>query len=342
MEKIRVLVVDDSFFMRKIINDMLRSDPQIEVVGEAADGKAALEAIAVLQPNVITLDIQMPGMNGLEALRAIVSEPHHPSVVMLSGYVQEGAALTLECLALGAADFIVKPSGSFSLDIDKVKDVLLAKIKTAAAADTSKLPNRPPAHVQSGQYSKTGGVVVIGASTGGPAALEALLPEFPSNFPYPIIVAQHLPREFVASFSARLQKTCQLAVKQAEDGVAIKPGTIYIASGGTTTTVEGAKDGPRFDVVINFSEIQTPSITKLMTTAADAYGPQTIGVILTGMGDDGSEGMAHIKQVGGTTVVQDEATSIVFGMGKVVVQQGTADHIVALGDICKTIGELLR
>jgi two-component system chemotaxis response regulator CheB len=341
MGNIRVLVVDDSFFMRKVIRDMLVQHPDIEVVGEASDGKEALEKISALHPTVVTLDIEMPRMNGIEALRDIVAVPGHPSVVMVSGYPQEGQAMTLECLSLGAADFVVKPSGSFSLDMDKVKDILLTKVVAAATADTSKIRGREPSPPGNWKYAKHGGVVIIGASTGGPAALEGLLPELPANFPYSIVVAQHLPKEFTDLFIGRLQSTCALIVTRAENGLSLDPGTIYIAAGGTNTTISKPAGKAVFVVETNTVDIETPSISKLMASAAEVYSEKTIGVVLTGMGSDGLLGMDRIKQAGGTTLVQDEATSAVYGMGREVVENGLADYVTSLDALTKKINELL-
>jgi two-component system, chemotaxis family, protein-glutamate methylesterase/glutaminase len=338
--KIRVLIVDDSFFMRKVITDFLHSDPAIEVVGQAADGAEALQRIAELHPQVVTLDIEMPVMNGLETLKAIVSAPRYPSVVMVSGYVQPGADITLQCLAMGAADFVLKPSGSFSLDMDKVKEVLIKKVKDAAEVDTTKAHAALPPAPKTWHFRKTGGVVIIGASTGGPAALELLLPTFPKNFPCPIVVAQHLPKEFTVSFADRLDKHCPLRAVRAEQNMPLTVGTIFIAPGGSITTISQAAGRPELHLQ-NSQALETPSINQLMTSAAAIYGDQTIGIILTGMGKDGAEGMAHVKQVGGHTVVQDESTSAVFGMGGEVVARGLADVVVPLGRIMEKVNELL-
>lgn len=331
--------------MRKVIHDFLDSDPAITVVGEAADGIEALKKITELQPRVVTLDIEMPRLNGMQTLQAIVEQPGHPSVVMVSGYVKDGEDIALQCLRLGAADFVLKPSGSFSLDMDKIRDQLIAKVKVAARADTDKLRSADPSNpatLKSWHYRQTDGVVVIGASTGGPAALEILLPQFPADFPYPIVVAQHLPRTFTASFTDRLQRLCQLNVMLAESDGKIAAGTIYIAAGSTKTTVARKDDQPIFRVEPNTHDIQTPSVSDLMASAADVYGKRTIGVIMTGMGTDGLAGMGRIKQVGGRTVVQDQSTSVVFGMGREVVKEGLADEIVALDRIMVTISEALE
>lgn len=340
-KEIRVLIVDDSFFMRQVVGDLLRADKEIEVVGEAADGAQAIERIAELHPTVVTLDIEMPIMDGLEALRAIVKSPGHPAVVMVSGYVPKGADLTLQCLTMGAADFVLKPSGSFSLDMDEVKDELIEKVKDAINVDTTKTSalNLPPAKLW--RYQKTGGVVVIGASTGGPAALEVLLPEFPQNFPYPIVVAQHLPKEFADSFVERLGKRCQLRVLHARQDMALAPGAIYVATGSTVTSIEQANARSFFKVQSDTEDRETPSINTLMRSAAEVYGNKTVGVILSGMGKDGAEGMSRIKQVGGRTVVEDKSTTAVFGMGKEVVARGRADAVVPLDQIMEEVSQYL-
>jgi len=342
MENTRVLIVDDSFFMRKVIKDILQTDKTLEIVGEAADGNEALQKIAALRPTVVTLDIEMPGLNGLETLRAIMASPTHPSVVMVSGYAEKGADITLQCLALGAADFVLKPSGSFSMDMDKVRDLLLEKVKTAAAINPAKLRSATAlAPKASWQYRKTDNIIVIGASTGGPAALETLLPQFPADFPYPIVVAQHLPKTFAQSFTERLQKKCQLKVVRASQGLRLSTGTIYIAVGGTTTTVVRTDDAVTLEVEKDSEGMETPSVDMLMSSAAEAYPAKTIGVILTGMGKDGLLGIGHIKQSGGHTIVQDEPSSAVFGMGYEVVHHGLADHVVPLSHIMVTISEVL-
>lgn len=341
MSKISVLIVDDSFFMRKVIGDILRGVADIEVVGEASNGAEALEKIAQLQPRVVTLDLEMPILDGLEALRSIVKLAHPPGVVIVSGYVEEGAAVTLECLALGAVDFVLKPQGSFSTDLDGVKDLLIAKVKAAAEAGSTKLHTPPALPDQAWRYKAGGGVLVIGASTGGPPALEALLAQFPDSFPYPIVVAQHLPRAFAASFADRLRRRCQLGVARAEQDTSLRAGTIYIAVGGTTTTIKREGDRLAFDVRKNNRDIETPRISQLMVSAANACHDKTIGVILTGMGRDGLDGMEQIKQAGGKTIVQDEATSAIYGMGREVVRAGLADAILPLGEIADAVNQEL-
>jgi len=344
MHKIRVLVVDDSFFMRKIISDILSGDPGLEVIGEAVDGNDALEKIDKLRPEVVTLDYEMPHLNGLEAFKKIVEKTNRPSVIVVSGYVKEGAEVTLKFLEAGAVDFILKPSGSLSLDMDKVGKELIEKVKIAASVDPyKKFHNQLRANTAKMLPFKKGqGVVVIGSSTGGPAALQALLPIFPEHFPLPIVVAQHLPEAFIRSFVERLAKDCQLKVVRAEDGIEINPGVIYMAPGGNDTEIHmNIEKKAALRVIENTKEIETPSVNKLMTSAADVYGEHTIGVILTGMGKDGSIGMGEIKKKGGTTLVQDKDTSVIYGMGKEVVDLGLADEILPLDTIVEKISEIL-
>jgi two-component system chemotaxis response regulator CheB len=341
MNAVSVLIVDDSFFMRRVIRDILQADPSIEIVGEAANGEEALTMIAELSPAVVTLDIEMPRMNGLEALGHIMSTVGHPSVVIVSGYVKAGADVTLQCLAMGATDFVLKPAGSFSLNLDGVKDMLLEKVKVAAQADTSIVRSIPQPLPSTRHYNQDDGVVVIGASTGGPAALELLLPAFPPNFPFPIVVAQHLPKSFAKTFGDRLAKKCALAVKHAETDTPLRPGTIYLAPGGSITTVVKKDDTPVLAVTKNTDDIETPSVNKLMSSAAEAYRDKTIGIILTGMGKDGLHGMEQIKKVGGRTIVQDKSTSVVYGMGQAVVEDGLADVIAPLDQIIDKLNDLV-
>jgi len=343
MSKIRVLVVDDSLFMRKVITDILQSDPQIEVVGDASDGNHALTRIEKLHPQVVMLDYEMPHLNGLETLKKIIEKPAHPTVIVVSGYVEQGADVTLRFLEAGALDFILKPSGTLSLDMAKVKDELVEKVKIAAKVDPRKhvLRMRAKTHRKL-PFAKDKGALIIGASTGGPAALEVLLPQFPEHFPLPIIVAQHLPKLFVKSFINRLSKECVLPVVEAVDKGPIIGGVIYIVSGGYDTTVVSEKEQPSFVVRENSVDIETPSVNRLMSSAAQVYGSNTIGVILTGMGKDGSAGMEAIKGKGGKTLVQDESTSVVYGMGREVVERGLADDIVPLDRIVEKIGQILN
>jgi len=343
-EKIKVLVVDDSLFMRQVISDLLNSDSGIEVVAKAANGLEALENISIFSPDVVTLDYEMPKMNGLETLEKIKRLEHAPSVVMVSGYTQKDADITLKCLSAGAVDFVTKPSGSLSMEMLKVKEELVSKVKIAAKVNPKlTLSYQEKTKKISGhefKIDRNAGAVVIGSSTGGPAALEALLPQIPQTFPYPVFVNQHLPKSFTTSFSQRLDKECQLNVEEGEDGVLVEAGKIYLAPGGKDMEVVN-NDGVRIRVIEPHVGHETPCIDVLMTSVAKMYGKNTIGIILTGMGSDGVLGMEAIKNAGGKTLVQDEGTSVIFGMGKEVVEKGFADDIVPIDAIIDKLIELI-
>jgi len=343
MEKVSILVVDDSFFMRKIISDILNSEPIFKVVGEATNGNEALQKINELKPDVVTLDYEMPHLNGLETLKKIMEMSDPPPVIVVSGYVYEGADITLDFLDNGAVDFILKPSGVLSLDMNKVQQQLIEKVKAAASVDPQKKIRLKTKRygISHALFKKNDGIVVIGSSTGGPAALQVILGQFPENFPLPVVLAQHLPKEFADSFTERLSRECKLKVIRAKDGMPINPGTIYLAPGGHDTETELYNGKKVLKVVENNVDIETPSVNKLMISAANIYSENTIGVILTGMGNDGSLGMAQIKKRGGITLVQDKQTSVIYGMGKEVIEKKLADIILPLDKIIEKIVEIL-
>lgn len=334
MFKTRVLIVDDSIVMRRIISDLLSKDGEIEVVGTARNGVEALEQVRQLDPDVVTMDIEMPVMDGLTALQHIMAESPRP-VVMLSSMDKRQTDITLKSLDLGAVDFIPKTSGSLSLDLERNSQYILDKIKAAARAKVA--PRRFPAgSVQPAPQLALSGdwVVVIGASTGGPKALPEVLSRLPANLPAAVLVVQHMPEGFTRSFAERLNWVSALEVKEAEEGEEIKKGKVYIAPGNRHLLLDGTvlrlDDGPRVNYV-------RPAVDVLMKSVAPLYGPRTIGVILTGMGADGAEGMRLIKDNGGKTVVQNEETCVVYGMPKAVVDLRAADRIVPLEDIAQAI-----
>lgn len=332
---IRALVVDDSFFMRKVISDILSAGSDIEVVGQASDGAKALEVIRQLQPDVVTLDIEMPGMDGLETLKKIMELSEPPPTVIVSGYAQEGSDLAFKCLSAGAIDIVLKPGGSISLEMEQVGAELRKKVTLAAGVDTQKVKHLVAAKGHRSAQLRQGvraghGVLVIGSSTGGPAALEQVLPQIPENFPYPVVVAQHLPGTFAPYFIQRLGSLCVLPVVEAESGLAVTPGTIYVAKGGTLTEVTARADGAHFAVRPDPTNFESPSVSKLLSSAAEVYRDKTIGVILTGMGHDGLTGAETVKQHGGQVFVQDEATSVVYGMGRTVSEAHLADEVLPL------------
>ena len=336
--KIKVLVVDDSFFMRKVISDILRSDPELDVVGEAQDGVAALEMVEQLDPDVVCLDFEMPNMNGLETLKKMMKRSPRSTVVMVSGYTKQGGEVTLKCLEEGAVDFVLKPSGSLSVDMHKVREELIVKTKIAAKISDHKV--KKPTSIEKTIHKSTPktklkeGIVAIGSSTGGPSALEVLLSGLPAKFSAPILVAQHLPKTFTTVFAKRLNNVCSLWVKEAEDGELVKSGVVYIAPGGANMEIFREKD----DVKVRLEEdkgFETPSVNKLFISTAEAFRDKTIGVILTGMGKDGLLGMEKIKEVGGRTIVQNQESSVVYGMGREASNHGLADkelHLEKIAD----------
>ena len=325
----RILVVDDSALMRKFISDMLNSEAEMTVVGTARDGLEALEQIEKLHPDVVTLDVTMPRMDGLTALKHIMNE-HPLPVIMLSSFTREGAETTLNALEYGAFDYVLKPSGAISLDIHSVKEALIGKIK---AAKNAKFPKRPlpvtaPTTELTGEFSKK--AILIGASTGGPPAIEQILVNLPAKIPATLIV-QHMPPGFTQFFADRLSTMCKFAVKEAKQGDAVEKNRVLIAPGGYHMTVDT-------DERVHLNQNPTehgvrPAVDPLMKTAAEVYTSETLGVLLTGMGRDGALGMQAIKQAGGFTIAQDEATSAIFGMPKAAIDLQCVDRVLPLQQI---------
>jgi len=328
---------------------MLNPDPDIKVIDTAKNGKDALEKLEKLKPDVITLDLVMPGLTGLETLKIIMSEYPTP-VVMLSAYTAKGAAITIRCLDSGAVGFVLKPSGVVSVDIEKVKDELIEEIKKASKVNVKKIKSiltrkRIKQFLEPYVVVKEK-VVIIGASTGGPSALELVLSELPFNFPAGILVVQHMPAKFTKSFAERLDRESELSVKQAEDGDVIEPGKAYVAPGDFHMRVKKKKIKGKVRAVISLNKNPLihglrPSIDVTMKSVAEVYGKNAVGVLLTGMGEDGVEGMDAIKAKRGKTIAQDEATSLIYGMPKKVVENGDADHVLPVFKISQEIIHLL-
>lgn len=328
----RILVVDDSTFMRKIISDILNSVPEFTVVGTARDGSDALEQIEKMHPDVITLDVTMPRMDGLTALKHIMKQYPLP-VIMLSSFTREGAETTLKALEYGAFDYVLKPSGAVSFDMYKVKEELIGKIK---AAKQMHFPKRSCASAIQSKVPKdfSRKTILIGASTGGPPAIEHILLSLPENIPATLIV-QHMPPGFTKFFSERLSSICKFKVEEAEENDSVTANRALLAPGGYHMTV-GADE----KVHLNQESPQhgvRPAVDPMMKTAADVFGSETVGVLLTGMGQDGAQGMQAIKQNGGFTIAQDEATSTVFGMPKAAIDLESADRVLPLQQIAPEI-----
>ncbi len=342
---IRVLIADDSAFMRKVITDLVDSDPELQVISAARNGEHALELIANLNPDVITLDLEMPKLNGLETLKEIMRVSPKP-VVMISHLTQEGAATTLNCLDAGAMDFIPKPSGSISLDFAKVAEDLTEKIKMAyynfkpGIITSTPRPRVETIPTSSLNLARRDMVVALGTSSGGPRALKEVIPLLPANFPAGMVIVQHMPAGFTRSLADRLNSESKIRVKEAEDGDRIEPGLALLAPGNFHLEIEQGG-------VIRLNQKPQlwgvrPCVDYMMETIAPLYGERVIGVILTGMGRDGANGMASIKKYGGQTIVQDEETCLVYGMPRAAAERGLADHILPLQDIAHKIVQLLE
>ena len=340
---IRVLIVDDSALMRRLIADMVEATTGFAVAGVARNGQEAVEKALALRPEVITMDVEMPVMNGLEALREIMSRCPTP-VIMLSSLTRHGAEETIRSLELGAVDFVCKPSGAISMDIAEVKQTLMTKLQFAAQArlqpslETKAAPPRPAAPPKATPIAADR-VVAIASSTGGPRALEAIIPQLPADLPAAVLVAQHMPPGFTAVMAERLNSLSAVRVREAADGDLVARGEVLIAPGGQHLLINGRKR------VMSSSAPPVwgvrPAADILMTSAVEAYGAACIGVVLTGMGQDGARGAALIHKAGGKTIAQDEATCVVYGMPKVAVELGGIDVVVPLLQIAATIARLV-
>jgi len=355
-ERLRVLVVDDSRLMRRLIRDILESDPALEVVGEAGDGMAAVQMIHSLRPDVVTMDVEMPILSGLDALGYVMSEVPTP-VVMLTGL--RDADLAVRALQLGAVDFLQKPSGTISIDLFKIKDELLAKIRLAPLANLRRAgvsldvpsPARLPGLPKRVERVSLGWLVVIGASTGGPPALERLFSRLRPDLPAGILVVQHIPAGFTRSLAHRLDQSSRLEVVEAQDGVPVEPGKAYLAVGGRHLVIQPqpqslAAAPPEKVCCLRLDDSPPrgslrPAVDVTMLSAVAAYGPCTLGVVLTGMGSDGLEGCRAIRQAGGHTVVQDRTTSLIYGMPRAVIEQGLAEQILPLDEIPAAIAQVV-
>ena len=342
--RIRVLVADDSAVMRSGLRRLLESDKNIHVVGAAKDGLDAVQQVAALDPDVVTLDLEMPVMNGLEALQRIMRDYRRP-VIMFSSLTVEGAEATFDALSLGAFDYVPKPSGY--APIAEVRDELIAKIKAAFASrvrrTTIKLqpsPTQSSSTMRSPQAQGSVSLVCVGCSTGGPAALQRILPVLPEDFPVPILVVQHMPPGFTAPFARRLDGLCSLHVQEASQGQLLEPHTVSIAPAGSQLTI--CRRGSKLAVELSKEParmLHMPSVDVMMLSAAETCGSHAVGVILTGMGSDGEHGICALYSRGALTIGQDERSCAVYGMPRACAEQGTLHRILPLEEIPR---ELLR
>ena len=342
---IKVLVVDDSALMRKHLVTLLESDGEFQV-RVARNGVEALSLLNSFDPDVITLDINMPEMDGITCLSRIMVDKPKP-VVMVSSLTEKGAEATLQALSLGAVDYVHKPDGTISLSIERVHRELLVKIKGASTARVRRsmglrdrlIQDRSRVHKQ-GQSDATSfpahitgelGLVLVGVSTGGPGVLEEILPALPANFPWAVLVAQHMPGSFTNVFAKRMDSVCVMPVQEVSRQSPIEPGKIYIAKGDADLVISGrGKALLATPVPSSQKHLWHPSVARLVTSAMEAVTPnRLIGVLLTGMGDDGAAEMAELRRRGGRTIAQDEATSIVFGMPAELIRLGGANVVLS-------------
>ncbi len=338
--KIKVLITDDSMFMRAAIKKTLDAAGAFDVVGQARDGKDALDKVVQLHPDVVTMDFNMPGWTGAEAVREIMAKRPTP-IVMFSAHTKQGAKETFEALSAGAIDFVTKPSGEVSTDIGKIADELIRKLIAAASARVRALAATPPRRASTpspvasvGTTTLPGGLprlCVIGVSTGGPSALSRVVPGLPSDIRFGVVIVQHMPAHFTAALAERLDAESDLTVREAKTGDRPMPGLVLVAPGDRHVEFDDAGmivlgDGP----LVNGCR---PAADVTMLSAAKVYGRRTIGVVMTGMGKDGAAGIKAIKASEGRTFAQDQESSVIFGMPKAAIDTGAVDEIVALDDL---------
>jgi len=343
---IRVLVVDDSAFMRRVISDMINEEADMEVIGTAVDGADAIDKCCRDRPDVVTMDIAMPNMDGITALEHIMERCPTP-VLMLTGISKEEADVTIRSFERGAVDFIAKPSGQISLDIHKIRVELVEKIRNTAHVSVKGIVIAPTAPVEAKKAAPVElKVVVLGASTGGPQAITEVLSKMPKGLNYAVLVVQHMPPTFTRSFADRLHKNALVNAKEAEEGDLVEDGIVLIAPGDRHMKVKLRRiDGKLRPTITLTDEAKVhnvrPSVDLLMESAAEVFGRNVIGVILTGMGRDGASGMEAIKQHRGMTLIQNEETATVFGMPRAAQERVQVDKVVPLQDIAREITEMI-
>ncbi len=362
---INVLVVDDSALMRKFVSDILKEDPEINVVAIARNGLEAVEKVERFRPDVVTLDVEMPKLDGLHALGYIMSECPTP-VIMLSAVDSRSAESTLNAFEYGAVDFIQKPSGSISLNLSDIAEHIRDKVKIAAKVDVKNLHfmeehvKRPGKklesfshHTQAKQVCKinkkhTGEkIVAIASSTGGPRALEQVIPRLPADLKAPVVVVQHMPAGFTASLAQRLNVQSQLIVTEAKEGDILQPGHVYLAPGNYHMEITSKNTGSICHEVVSLNQKPRelgirPCANVLFRSLIPIYGANIIATVLTGMGSDGADGVEGIKNAGGRAIAEDERTCVVYGMPKAIVQRDLADSVVPLEKISSEIVRMVN
>ncbi|MEA4826386.1 protein-glutamate methylesterase/protein-glutamine glutaminase [Clostridium sp. JNZ J1-5] len=344
MKKIKVIVVDDSALMRKIISDIINSQEDMEVINIARNGEDLLEKMSKDMPDVITLDVEMPKMDGITTLKEMRVKNYNVPVIMLSSISKKGTALTMECLENGAFDFIPKPSGTISLDIEKVAEELVDKVRLASNKNSQLEKNVVKGKVEINKIKPMNPVeknrtkinaVVIGASTGGPKALYKVITELPADLEVPVFVVQHMPVGFTKAFAERLHSNSKIKVVEASEGEVIEKNVVYVAPGGFHMEVG-------MDKKIHLNTDPTvwgvrPAVDKLFISAAKVYGAHLLSVVLTGMGKDGAQGTIEVKNVGGITISEDKSTCTIYGMPKAAYETEKVDQVLPIYEIADAI-----
>jgi two-component system, chemotaxis family, protein-glutamate methylesterase/glutaminase len=350
MKKIRVLVADDSALMRQTLKRIIAESPDFDLVGLARDGEDAVLKARELRPDVASMDINMPKMDGITALQTILHEKICP-VVMVSSLTQQGTTTTFECLELGAFDFVGKPDGTVSSNMGVIAEELMRKLKAAAARGIvnrrdrerdRRQPSKPIVQLEFENVTRKR-VIALGISTGGPATLHDMLPQIPAELPASIFLVQHMPPAFIAAFAKRLDQSCALSVVEARAGMTVEQGICYVAPGGMHLCLHRKLTG---EVVIRTPTVPptlfVPSVGVMMESVLKVYGADTIGVLMTGIGDDGADQMVAIKQAGGHTIAESEKTAVVYGMPREAIERGGACVVApsyeVAGEIVKAVG----
>lgn len=351
MPKIRVLVADDSALMRQTLKRIIDADPAMELAGVARDGEDAVAKARELKPDVVTMDINMPKLDGISALQIILSEKICP-VVMVSSLTQRGAVTTFECLELGAFDFVGKPDGTVSSQMGTVAAELIAKVKAAAASRVvdhgrqgraQRMASRPPPRSIVMSSPAMQAAVTIGISTGGPATLLDVLPLLPKDLPASVFLVQHMPASFMAAFARRLDDNCSLKVVEAQAGMTVEPGVCYVAPGGLHLCPYRKVSGTI--VIRTPAQPETlfmPSVNVMMEAVLKAYGRNTVGVLMTGIGDDGASQMVAVRQAGGQTIAESAETAVVYGMPREAAERGGAEVVVPSYQVAEEIVSALK
>ena len=343
-----VLVVDDSAFMRRLITQIVDSSLRFQVIGTARNGLDALRKIHALEPDIVTLDVEMPELDGLQTLGYIMSETPRPVVMLSAAQTDGGVDLTLRCLEIGAVDFVKKPSGPISLDLESVSERLLSALDAATEVNLRgvQLLARPrlrdTPHLRRTPYSASW-AVAIAASTGGPRALAEVIPNLPADLDAAVLVVQHMPAGFTRNLASRLDSMSQLRVSEAVDGEPVVMNHVYLAPGGFHMRVEPGQTGPHRVALDTSPSVWgvRPAADPLFNTVARQFGRQSVGVVLTGMGRDGSEGLLAIRNAGGSAIVQDRGTSTIYGMPHAALELAGADRVAPLADVASAILHLV-